>query len=80
MMSFENKYKQIVNSIIGDNENKLSYHEGYKDEQWSISAINNTMCSLGEVEGEIEVSGSTLEEVILAFKKAVDEHNAKMEG
>lgn len=75
MISFEEAYKEVVESIDGDNENMVSYDS--QSRLWEIQAVNNTMCALGEVSGEIIVESPNLDALLIAFRMAVIDYNMK---
>lgn len=78
-MTFEEKYKQLIESICdGEDENILSY-ETY-DNTWRVQAINHKCVALGETEGVIDVEAHTLGELLVRLEDAITQYNSKVSG
>lgn len=75
-MKFEDKYKELVESINGDNENVLSY-EPYGG-TWEIQANNESCVRIGETEGNIIVTADNLNDLLIEFENAITEFNKKV--
>ena len=79
MEQFQERYTSLIKIIKGDTENVLSYNTSdWHDGMWRISAINDSMCSLGEVEGKIEVEHQDLSVLLDMFEVEIIKHNKGM--
>ena len=74
-MKFEDKYKELIESINGDDENVLSYdtHDG----MWEVQANNGTCVRIGEVEGNIIATADNLDDLLIELQQHITEFNLK---
>lgn len=72
-MEFEQKFKDLINTIDGNKENILLY-DSFSD-SWCVEAINRSPCPLGEVNGQIEARGNNLDELLTVLKIEIAKYN-----
>jgi len=72
-MDFEKEYARLISMIDGNDENMLEFDLDFS--KWHVEANNDSICPLGEVTGNIRASGSTLEELLINFERAIVEFN-----
>jgi len=72
---FEDKYKELIGRIVGDDENVLDFDTF--NNTWRVRAVNESSCvCIGEVDGVIEVEAKTLDELLIKFEEAIDKYNS----
>lgn len=76
-MKFEEQFTALINTINGDKQNLLEYHA--LQGKWSFQAVNNGVCPLGEVCGEIDFSANNLDEVLTTLKIEIAKYNKEQE-
>lgn len=73
-MDISSELKSLIDKKKGNNELALFFDWAFTGEGWSLHLGNPTNCvSLGEVEGELQTSGKTIEDAIIAMKAKLEE-------
>lgn len=72
-MDISSELKSLIDNKRGNSELALFSNWTGTEECWSLHLGNPTNCvALGEVEGELQTSGETIEDAIIAMKAKLE--------